>query len=97
MVPSTFTVVGTFYEPDGVTASLGNITFTPNDEIVTSGGANIADTYVITTILAGAISQTLVVNTNGYIVQENVTGEAPITYLVPGGVGNIDLKDYRPS
>lgn len=89
--PSTFTVTGTFYNPDGTLAS-GSVVFTPVDARF-KNNSNIVDQEPITAVLSsGAISQTLVQATNGYTVVEQITNRTATNKYTIAGTANLDLS-----
>lgn len=90
--PSTFTVTGTWYDPDDTLAA-GTIEFRPTDQRF-KNNANIIDQEVVVATLngSGAISQVLIQATNGYDVTEKITNRtATPTYHI-AGTASLDLS-----
>lgn len=97
MPPTTFTLTGTWYKPDGVSFAAGTITMEPIQARDISGSSVIAGSDIVKTLVNGTFSQTLAQNENGYQITEEIDGAPPAVYTIPGNLsGTVDCKDYGP-
>lgn len=71
--PSTFTVSGTWYHPDGSLAA-GTVELTPTASRFKNNSNVLPQETIVVALAAGAISQLLVQATAGYDVVEKITG-----------------------
>lgn len=95
MVPlSTVTITGSWLTPSNTPAA-GQVVITPLVE-VTGGGSIVADVPVVVPLVAGAISATLVNNTQAtnlqYQITEQIVGAPTVIYVVVPVGATLDLS-----
>lgn len=109
MPPSTFTVTGTFQNPDGSTPGAGSsVTFTPVGRSTPASTVVPAKPITVTLTSTGAPANTLIIPASttlvagvAYNVQENIVGVTPVPapYVLPSqsGGATIDLSTITVS